>query len=104
MRSTHGINVMVTVLVMIAALPLAAVGRNPQGVSPGELDRVSSTRDECPGFSWELALGAGFYELIVYQIAEDPEGDDTATFDLDRATEVLYTQLPGGATSWTPTL
>ena len=86
----------VTLLALIAC-PLAAV----DGVSPGEADRFAQAPSACPSFSWELDGKAAFYELAVYAIAADNQLAE-ATSKGALYSKALSRQLPGKATSWSP--
>jgi hypothetical protein len=92
----------VVVIGSAVAVPVVFGGERPAAVSPGGFDRVAPVEGRCPSFSWELIPDATGYELVVYRFVEDPAGH--LALDFDRAEEVLYTQAPGGATSWTPAL
>ena len=97
------------VVVLAAAFmagPLALAENQPDGVSPGALDRLPAIEGRCPTFSWVELPGAASYELVVYELWDRALLAAAATHDLDleRTTEVLYTRVPGGASSWTPSL
>ncbi len=76
----------------------------PQGVSPGALDRLTNIRGECPTFSWEAVLNASYYELLVYAIGDRLGPSSLSDADLTEVEEAQYARVPGGATSWTPSL
>jgi len=95
------LSVMLAGFVVRAAAETAAV---PEGVSPGAENRFSTIRDECPTFSWEAIAGTAFYELVAHQTPDDQRFSVDTAIDLSKTQEVLYTWVPGGATSWTPEL
>ncbi len=76
----------------------------PEGVSPGAADRLSVVEGRCPAFSWVEVEAAVSYELVVYGLWDRPDDQGAVIFDLDRASELVYTVIPGGASSWTPSL
>jgi len=70
-----------------------------EGVSPGAADRMAQVNNACPTFSWEGEAGAVINEIVAYAIHEN---EDPATAQLTAETQVVYSRVPGGATSWTP--
>ena len=82
--------------------PLNAGEVGTQGVSPGAIERITQVEAKCPTFSWQASPTAEGYEIVVYQLDENLV--DVAEADLETATEVLYIELPGRTTSWTPGL
>lgn len=66
----------------------------PEAVSPGHKAGVARVGDVCPTFSWTAVPGAEWYELVAHVIGV-AKGESR---------EVLRQELPGGATSWTPSL
>jgi len=95
-----------TLVILSLATGLSATvwAEAPQGVSPGAPNRLMTIRDECPTFSWEAVPEASFYELVVYVIGDRLDPSTLSDADLTEADEALYTRVPGGATSWTPSL
>jgi hypothetical protein len=91
-------------LALVAGIPGVVLAEAPLGVSPGAVDRVTTIRGECPTFSWEAVPEASFYELVVYVIGDPLDPSTLSDADLTEADEALYTRVPGGATSWTPSL
>lgn len=93
--------------IMVAGIVLpasAAKAAAPEGVSPGGVDRSPAIKGRCPSFSWGAVDDAAFYEVLAYRL---PEGVDLAALadvDLSVAEEVLYKQVAGKATAWTPEL
>lgn len=87
--------------IVFTVLVLPAFAQIPEGVSPGSSDRVAEIEGRCPSFSWGVVPGAERYQLVGYRI---PEGMDPADLDPSQAEQVLYTEVPGSATSWTPDL
>ncbi len=83
----------------VTALPLSA--EMPDGVSPGEVDHIAEVEARCPTFIWGAVPGAETYQLVGYRL---PEGMEAGEVDLSRAEQVLYSEVPGNATSWTPNL
>ncbi|MCP4201729.1 MAG: hypothetical protein GY769_07320 [bacterium] len=79
-------------LVSLAGSALAAAP--PVAVSPGHVSKLATVADACPTFSWTEVQAAARYELVLYEVGE-VEGEST---------EVLWQTVPGGATSWTPSL
>lgn len=81
-----------------------ATAAAPEGVSPGGVDRALAIEGRCPSFSWGAVDDAAFYEVVAYRL---PEGVDLAALadvDLSVGENVLYTQVAGKATAWTPEL
>ncbi len=83
----------VMVLGVGTARALPQQGR-PEAVSPGGGAPLARIGAACPTFSWTAAPGAERYELVVYAVGEGGA----------ESMEVLRRGLPGGATSWTPSL
>ena len=83
----------------LIASSITASDVGPQGVSPGAPDRFLPTSSACPTFSWESVPGAASYELVVHRVDANARGG--RALDLSADTEVLYTTVPGRATSWT---
>jgi hypothetical protein len=83
-------------------LPCAgwATSRIAEGVSPGAVDRLASTSEYCPTFSWEIADNAIRYELVVYRV--DTKDLQDSVFEFSPENEVLFTSISGRAASWTP--
>ena len=79
-------------------------GSWPGVVSPGARDRAVAVEGRCPVFSWVEIPGAVSFELVAYELWDRPDEWGKVELDLERATEVLFTRVPGGATSWTPAL
>jgi len=104
MRARIQLGVVSTLAAAIVAVTMVAGAEGPQCVSPGVADRVAVIEARCPTFTWALVPGAAFNELLVYELPEMFEIEAGLDLDWELATEVLYTRLPGGATSWTPTL
>ena len=69
-----------------------------EGVSPGATDRMAQINNACPTFSWGKNGGAVAYDLVAYLLPEDA----SQSAELTAETEVLYSRVAGGATSWTP--
>ena len=82
----------------------ASAQDRPEGVSPGAADRLSVVEWRCPAFSWAGVEAAVSYELVVYGLWDRPEKQGTVILDLDRSSELVYSVVPGGASSWTPSL
>lgn len=93
--------VAVVALVLVAVLCGDASARAPEGVSPGAIDEIAEIEGRCPSFSWALVPEAEYYQLVGYRW---PEGTAPSSVDIDQAQEVFYTEVPGTATSWTPSL
>ena len=91
----------IVVLGITIAFGSAAYGQVPDSVSPGSEDKVAAIEGRCPSFSWGVVPGAEHYQLVCYRL---PEGMEPSHLDLERAGEVLSTEVPGSATSWTPNL
>jgi hypothetical protein len=91
----------VWVIVIPVAVAFAADAEIPDGVSPGAVDHVAAIEGRCPSFSWGVVPGAERYQLVCYGL---PEGMEPGEADLSRAEQVLHTEVPGAATSWTPNL
>ena len=70
-----------------------------EGVSPGAADRLAQVNNTCPTFNGDGEAGAVMNELVAYEL---PEGDEAAGVELTADAEVLFTRVPGGASSWTP--
>lgn len=87
--------VSLTIIIMV----ITTAGWALQSVSPGDLDRLVSIETRCPTFSWQQADGAAFYEVVAYLLPQDVEPTEQTLTD---EREVLYTRVPGGATSWSP--
>ena len=83
------------VLAGLVAVPAAGAGR-PQPVSPGDPNEAVALPSPCPTFSWSAVPGAEAIELAVLDV--------DATLPTESAVAVLRERLPGGATSWTPTV
>ena len=75
----------------------ASAGSPPTLVAPGSTTGPVTAGALCPSFHWTAAPGADTVELLVYELA-DLEGGDPA------AAPVLAVELPGGATSWAPSI
>ena len=86
-------------LVITIAIGFAANGQVPDSVSPGAEDKIATIEGRCPSFRWGVMPGAELYHPVCYRL---PEGMEPTEVDLSRAHEVLYREVPGGATSWTP--
>lgn len=82
----------------------ASAQDQPIGVSPGAADRLSVVEGRCPAFSWVGVEAAVSYELVVYGLWDRPDEQGAAIVDLDRSSERVYSVVPGGASSWTPSL
>ena len=82
----------------------ASAQDRPEGVSPGAPDRLSVVEGRCPAFSWVGVETAVSYELVVYGLWDRPDEQGTVILDLDRSSELVYSVVPGGASSWTPSL
>lgn len=98
MRRTRAL-LSITVFITLVA---AGGSDGPQTVSPGAPDRIATIRSDCPTFNWTQVPGAAWYELVVVPLAAY-----TAPVALPDPLEtegVLYEQVPGGATGWTPDL
>jgi hypothetical protein len=87
----------ITAALTLLAGPLGAI----EGVSPGAAERIMLAPGGCPTFSWELDENASLYELAVFAIAES-EVPEMASGDQAPYRRVLYRQLPGKASSWSP--
>jgi hypothetical protein len=87
--------------VALAAMAGPTTAATADSVSPGAVDRVAVVDQRCPTFSW-VAPGASWSELVAYALPEYL--DDTALIGarLEDAEEALYTTVPGGASTWTP--
>ena len=88
-----------TALIALTVVTFTTPALATQGVSPGAADRMAVVNNTCPTFSWEAGETAALYEIVAYAIHEN---DEPASSDLTAETEALYTRVPGGATSWTP--
>lgn len=98
-------------IIVVAALAGALVLQSsalaqdrPEGVSPGAVDRPSVVEGRCPAFSWVGVEAAVSYELVVYGLWDRPDEQEAVILDLDRSSELVYSVVPGGASSWTPSL
>ncbi len=78
-------------LALFPALAGADSGTGPRGVSPGQAHTATTLSNSCPTFSWSGIENAGGYDLILYRVAENGTLESS-----------LQTQVPGGATSWSP--
>ena len=67
----------------------------PLAVSPGRADMGAVVESRCPTFSWGMVPGARSYELVVYQVTEEGEGD---------MKPVLRQSFPGSVLGWTPAM
>lgn len=83
-------------------LPIGAASATepPVAVSPGNATQLVGVTQTCPTFSWAHVAEAQAYDLVVYELPfpEEAQPDDTANLQ----EPVLSRELPGGATSWTP--
>ncbi len=55
--------------ILVVSIPFTttpALAQGPEGVSPGETDRVTEVEGRCPSFFWSGIPGATAYELVVY--------------------------------------
>ena len=82
--------------------PIAA--QTPEPVSPGSTGEVLRVAATCPTFSWGSLPSAERHDLIVYQLSEmsaiDPGAIDIALSpDAELISQI---ELPGSASSWTP--
>lgn len=92
-----------TVALCVLPAGLAAAGPPPIPVSPGRESGVAWVPTACPTFSWGGVGNATAYELAIFEL----EGVDSTVAPGDAAPAEkprLRATLPGGATSWTPTL
>ena len=89
------------ILAVIVVVASGAYAQVPNGVSPGAVDYIAAIEKRCPAFSWGVAPDTEHYQLVCYQL---PEGMEPSEVDMARAEQVLYTEIPGAATSWTPNL
>ena len=96
MKIAHTLTIPVTIALVALA---AATSHATEGVSPGAVDRMAVVETRCPTFSWDGEAGAIMNEIVAYAIHEN---DDPAAAVLSAESEVLYSRVPGGATSWTP--
>jgi hypothetical protein len=87
--------------VTLAGVVVPAFAEIPDSVSPGAGEQIAQIEGRCPSFSWGVVPGAEHYQLVGYRL---PEGMEPSEVDLSQADEVLYTEVPGTATSWTPNL
>jgi hypothetical protein len=94
MKSTTSLGVLWSLLLGIPSIAVAI-----EGVSPGSADHMVAVHHGCPTFSWEAGADAHLYEIVAYSLHED--GDPTEN-QLTAEAEVMYTWVPGGASSWTP--
>ncbi len=89
---------LITALVALALLSLAAPTSATEGVSPGATDRMALVNNACPTFSWGMTESAAAYDLVAYALPD--EVSQQVELKADR--EVLFTRVAGSATSWTP--
>ena len=89
------------VLVITIAVGFAAHAQVPNGVSPGAVEHIAAIEGRCPFYSWGVVPEAEFYQLVCYRL---PVAMEPMELDLDRAEQVLYAEVAGAATSWTPDL
>ena len=91
-----------SVVVWLGATVVAA--ESPICVSPGAADRFTEIESRCPTFIWTAVPGASAYELIVYQLPDEPAAIESAGIELSPDDQVLFAELPAGATAWQPEL
>ncbi len=89
-------------LIALAALPASA--SSPVGVSPGAAGRVPEVEGRFPTFIWGAVSRAAGYELVVYRLPDEPLSRDGGALELSASDEVLFAELPAGATAWQPEL
>lgn len=71
----------------------AWAAESPVAVSPGS-PTGSRIGDTCPTFSWDAIDGATTHELVIYEVGQGRQ----------EAEPVLKQEIPGSASSWTPSL
>ena len=69
----------------------------PKLVSPGGGARESRLGTPCPSFSWTAVPAAKSYALVVYEVPASGPSEAGSR-------PLLNIEVPGGATSWTPSL
>ncbi len=94
MRTKRGRDLAAAVLVLALGVGPATAVDGPVAVSPGSASQLTLIGDACPTLSWTASSAATSYELVIYAVGE-AEGEST---------EVLRRRVPGGATTWTPSL
>jgi hypothetical protein len=96
----------VTVVLVAATLTGAAAASTgaPEGVSPGEVDRIVEVGGPCPSFFWSAVPEAAAYELVVFRLPETPAEREAAELDLSPSDVVLSARVPGRAGAWQPSL
>ncbi|MCU0305965.1 MAG: hypothetical protein MUC56_18070, partial [Thermoanaerobaculales bacterium] len=102
-RSRLPATVVLLAIALAGATASASTGA-PEGVSPGEVDRITEVGEPCPSFFWSAVPGAAAYELVVYRLPEAPAEGESGEVDLSPSDLVLAARLPGGAGAWQPSL
>ena len=86
------------ICLFVGAPNLAFGSGPPETVSPGSTGEIVAVGDRCPTFSWAAVEDADSLDLIVFEILSagtEPELDESP---------VLRARVPGGATTWSPSL
>jgi len=96
--------VVIALSIIMSLVPTYGAASHSEGVSPGAIGRISEIEGRCPTFIWGGEYGAIAYELVVYRLPDGTRQSDSAEIDLATCEEVLYAQVPGGATAWQPEL
>ena len=98
------VRILGTLAILALIMVPPAVAQTPEGVSPGEMDRIVEIEGRCPSFYWSGVSGAAAYELVVYRLPDQPEASGTTEIELFPSDLVLRARVPGGATAWQPSL
>jgi hypothetical protein len=93
-----------TIIFLLCGWATSVSAQIAGGVSPGLADRIVDTGARCPTFSWQEVPEAAGYELVAYSVPEGIQPSAVTSADLVPETEVLWTRVPRGSTSWTPAL
>lgn len=101
MNSRVVVVIVAVVVAQVIAPAHAVIAEPPMAVSPGMPDRLVTTKNGCPTFSWAGVENAAFHELLVFAL---PADIPVAEVDLTTAEEVMYASVAGSATSWTPSV
>jgi hypothetical protein len=86
---------------LASAFAVASNGRAapPSTVSPGGVERVERSASHCPTFSWGTSAAVEAWDLAVYRLVAEATANTEAEWE-----PVLSRRLPGGVSSWTPSL
>ncbi len=93
------------VVAFITAMPVLAVPRAPLTSSPGSSRFGADVGTRCPTFSWGIVPDAERFHVVVYEVeSEEGQAAVWAGEELPKLRPVLWNELPGEVTSWTPPL